>query len=92
MSQSPPVPAGWYPDPQTGHQRWWDGAQWGPFAPPANPMHQQPVQVQMPATSKSYVRTQTGHSLTLHILLIFVLVGFVTIPYYSFSPNHYWHL
>jgi len=24
---SPPVPAGWYPDPQ-GTMRWWDGLQW----------------------------------------------------------------
>lgn len=26
--------AGWYPDP-TGHLRWWDGHQWGQYAPPA---------------------------------------------------------
>lgn len=38
-----------------------------------------------------YVRQQKGHSLTLHIFLIFVLVGVFTIPYYSLSPNHYWH-
>lgn len=22
---------GWYPDPATGRQRWWDGAGWGPL-------------------------------------------------------------
>lgn len=26
-------PAGWYPGP-TGALQWWDGRQWGPFAPP----------------------------------------------------------
>jgi hypothetical protein len=26
------VPPGWYPD-QTGNQRWWDGTQWGVYAP-----------------------------------------------------------
>lgn len=39
-----------------------------------------------------YVRQQKGHSLVLHILLIFVGVGMITIPYYSISKNHYWHL
>jgi len=38
-----------------------------------------------------YTRQQTGHSLTLHLLLMCVAIGFVTVPYYSFSPNHYWH-
>lgn len=40
----------------------------------------------------NYVRVQKGHSIVLHILLIFVLVGVFTIPYYTLSPNHYWHL
>lgn len=38
-----------------------------------------------------YVREQKGHSLTLHIFLAFLVVGLFTIPYYSLSPNHYWH-
>ena len=28
-------PPGWYPDPHSGQQRWWDGAQWGQIAGPA---------------------------------------------------------
>ena len=39
-----------------------------------------------------YTREQKGHSLIKHILLIFVGVGFFTIPYISLSPNHYWHV
>lgn len=31
-------PAGWYPGP-TGALQWWDGQQWGPFAPPVAAMH-----------------------------------------------------
>jgi hypothetical protein len=23
--------AGWYPDPETGRSRWWDGTRWGPI-------------------------------------------------------------
>ena len=30
------APPGWYPD-GTGRQRWWDGAQWGAYAPAAAP-------------------------------------------------------
>lgn len=37
------------------------------------------------------VRNQKGHSLTLHILLMFVGVGLFTVPYYSLSKYHYWH-
>ena len=29
------APAGWYPDPVHGGQRWWDGRSWGPHAPAA---------------------------------------------------------
>lgn len=28
---------GWYPTPPHGQLRWWDGAQWGPFAAPPPP-------------------------------------------------------
>ena len=38
-----------------------------------------------------YTRQQKGHSIIKHILLCFVGVGLFTIPYYSLSPNHYWH-
>lgn len=31
---APAAPPGWYPD-TTGYMRWWDGHQWGPYAPPA---------------------------------------------------------
>ena len=39
-----------------------------------------------------YVRAQKGHSLIKHILLCFVVVGFITIPYYTISKGHYWHV
>ena len=38
-----------------------------------------------------YTRQQKGHSIIKHIFLCFFGVGFVTITYYSLSPNHYWH-
>lgn len=38
-----------------------------------------------------YIRLQQGHSLTLHILLCCVGIGFFTIPFYTISKNHYWH-
>jgi hypothetical protein len=40
----------------------------------------------------SYTRQQKGHSITKHLLLVCIGVGMITIPYYSFSPNHYWHI
>lgn len=48
----------------------------------------------MPDTKEkpNYVRQQQGHSLVLHILLCGLVIGFFTIPYYSISKNHYWHL
>lgn len=39
-----------------------------------------------------YVRQQKGHSIVLHILLMAVGIGLFTVPYYSISKNHYWHL
>lgn len=39
-----------------------------------------------------YIRQQKGHSILLHILLLFCGIGMITIPYYTVSKNHYWHI
>jgi hypothetical protein len=85
-------PAGWYDD-GSGRQRWFDGNQWTDHFTPAaahttGPMTAAALNVNRQV---SYVRQQQGHSIILHIFLAFVIVGFFTIPYYSLSPNHYWH-
>ena len=54
--------------------------------------NQQKHKTKQRPSKPAYVRTQKGHSLLLHILLICCGVGLFTIPYYSLSPNHYWHL
>ncbi|MGK0740406.1 DUF2510 domain-containing protein [Leucobacter sp. Z1108] len=86
------VPAGWYPD-QTGHLRWWDGFNWGVYAPIQQPPVQQ-VQVQHPRYANrmpvSYVRPQRPHSLTKWIIASLFMVGIPWLIYYSISPNHYW--
>lgn len=51
-----------------------------------------PMQNGMPGQNAHYVREQKGHSIVKHALLCLFLVGFFTIPYYTLSPNHYWHL
>lgn len=85
-----PVAApGWYDD-GSGRWRWWDGYAWQGYAPQPQPL-QAPMRTAN-AMPVSYTRQQTGHSITLHILLIFVFVGMITVPYYSASPNHYWHI
>jgi hypothetical protein len=45
-----PTPAGWYAEPSTGQQRYWDGREWGPYAssygspqPPAQGWYQAPA-------------------------------------------------
>lgn len=35
MSEAPPAPPGWYPDPAgSGEQRYWDGSRWADQTPP----------------------------------------------------------
>ena len=55
-----PVPPGWYNEPSSGALRWWDGTNWGVFAPPATP--QAVVAVPMPNKS-------TGTTYLLALLL-----------------------
>lgn len=71
-----------------------------PYAnqPPApaygqQPMYQQPIYQQPNLRGQDgaqYVRQQKPHSLTKHLLLCLIGVGFITIPMYSISKNHYW--
>lgn len=39
-----------------------------------------------------YVRQQKGHSWILHWLVLGVFTMWIVPIYYSFSPNHYWHI
>lgn len=83
---------GWYDD-GSGRQRWWDGSQWQQYAPESEhhstgPMTASQVNVKREAV---YTRQQKGHSLIKHLLLACIGIGLFTIPYYSISPNHYWH-
>ncbi len=40
----------------------------------------------------NYVRQQKGHSILLFLILSLFVIGIPFLIYYSFSPNHYWHL
>lgn len=88
-------PAGWYQDAH-GSVRWFDGIQWTEHVqPPQQPVHQSfgpmtssQINVKREA---SYVRQQTPHSLTKHVLLGWLLLYIPTI-YYAVSPNHYFTL
>jgi hypothetical protein len=39
-----------------------------------------------------YVRQQRGHSWVLHWLVLGIFTFWIVPLYYTFSPNHYWHL
>jgi len=90
MTDTPSPAAGWYDD-GSGRQRWWDGSTWQMYAPtPAQP---QPVYYAGRTANRmpvSYNRQQTGHSLTKHLVLGWIVLWIPAI-YYSVSPNHYWH-
>lgn len=88
--------AGWYPMAgMPGYQGYWDGVQWiGDPVPMPPQVQSSPPALNSQVSQKpqaTYVRQQQGHSLTKHILLAFIGVGFVTIPVISLSKNHYWH-
>lgn len=92
MTQQGAVAPGWYLDPQTGQQRWWDGQAWGAFAQAAPMQQPWPVQpdVRQARDRSQYVRQQHGHSIIKHLLLGWVLLYIPTL-YYAVSPNHYFH-
>ena len=86
-------PAGFYQDGQ-GRERWWDGAGWTDMYLPVEsassrgPMLHSDLEVKREV---SYVRNQTPHSLTMHLLFGWIVLWIPTI-YYAMSPNHYFRL
>ncbi|SKS10692.1 Protein of uncharacterised function (DUF2510) [Mycobacteroides abscessus subsp. bolletii] len=85
MSAPQSAAPGWYPDPSGAPgQRYFDGTNWTVTAPPPPPAP--PLQGQDGAL---YVRQQTAHSLTKH-LLFGVFICWLNVVYISVSKNHYW--
>lgn len=54
------------------------------------------VQVEVPVRQArdraQYVRQQKGHSWVVWWLLLGPITLWIPTVYYSFSPNHYWHI
>lgn len=72
------VPPGWYPDNNTGHQRWWDGTQWtdhvqAPYDPAAAA-----VALKAPAGTK------TG-TVWIWLVVLLPLLGLATIFAFDFE-------
>lgn len=65
-SATPQAPAGWYPDPVTGRQRWWDGTAWGAEAPA--PVSRPPAAGQDPSLDRTWAMWS-------HLGPLLVLVG-----------------
>lgn len=50
------------------------------------------IPVRQSRDKAQYVRQQKGHSFLLHWVLLGIFTCFIVPLYYTFSPNHYWHL
>lgn len=85
-TEPPPVPPGYQPPvPTLPSYTLPAQPQQGIYSPPAAPIRQSRDKAQ-------YVRQQKGHSWLLHWVVLGVFTCFIVPLYYTFSPNHYWHL
>lgn len=74
MTELQPVaapPPGWYADPATGQQRWWDGQAWGPYAAPS------PVAPPPPRPVAQPYRNFATWALVLGILAMLITIPFI---------------
>src|SRR4051794_18520858 len=74
--QGPGYPQGWYAEPGTGRQRWWDGTSWGPYAPPVAPAGSHPPLATVPERKRTGLIV-LGWLGVLFLPLIGVIVGIV---------------
>lgn len=65
-------------------------AQAQPYPPIPAPRAEKPVK--QARDRAQYVRQQKGHSWLLHWVVLGVFTMWIVPIYYSFSPNHYWHI
>lgn len=56
------------------------------------PARQVEVPVRQARDKAQYVRQQRGHSWVVWWLLLGPITLWIPAVYYSFSPNHYWHV
>lgn len=92
MTENAPTPAGWYAEPSTGQQRYWDGREWGPYAtaaaapPPAQGWYQAPAE-----DFQSGLVT-CGYVFAVLIPLVGFILGIVTItrPSKATSKHGIW--
>ena len=73
QSASPTAPAGWYPDPSNGQQRYWDGNAWTNITPPPPVAGAAPVTLVQVAHRPISVPAVVGFVLS---ILAFLGVGF----------------
>ncbi len=70
------TPAAWYDD-GTGHQRWWDGYQWGIYASQhAQQQQMQPVYMGAPAAVVVPQRKMYKTSHGFHLVMSIITLGF----------------
>jgi hypothetical protein len=65
--------AGWYPDPHTGQQRYFDGTDWGPVAPPPPPT----PPLSPPASTPPPTRGASGRTIILVVVGLVVAIALI---------------
>lgn len=71
-TQSGQQTPGWYPDPQSGQLRWWDGQQWGQFAEGAQQPAAAPAQY---GAATGSVQNPQQMAAIAHFLGVFGFIG-----------------
>ena len=92
MSDNVTTPAGWYAEPSTGQQRYWDGREWGPYANATPPPPGGQGWYQAPAQEFNGGLVACGYVFAVLIPLVGFILGIVTItrPSKATSKHGIW--